>query len=46
MNSCKNTYGEAKFKENETFINVNASFIAGCLGAALTNPLECITVNK
>jgi hypothetical protein len=26
-------------------VNIKSSFIAGAIGAALTNPFECITVN-
>jgi Mitochondrial carrier protein len=27
------------------YANIASSFIAGAIGAALTNPFECITVN-
>ena len=35
----------AEFEKNETKISVVASFLAGGIAAALTNPFECITVN-
>lgn len=46
MGYFKIKYGEKEFKEKEMKINVAASFFAGGIAAGLTNPLECITVNK
>lgn len=34
------------FKEKEMSINIGASLVAGSISAAITNPLEMITVNK
>ena len=38
--------GKENVKENEHKINLVSSFLAGAIGSGLTNPLECITVNK
>ena len=46
MNYFKHKYGDKEFKEREMKINVAGSFFAGGIAAGLTNPLECITVNK
>ena len=46
MNYAKREYGEVWFRQNETYVNVVASFTAGLISSALTNPFECITVNK
>ena len=45
MNYAKNYYGADKFKDKEFFVNFFVSLIAGCVAAAATNPMECITVN-
>lgn len=37
---------ENEFKDKEMSVNVGASLIAGSISAAVTNPLEMITVNK
>lgn len=37
---------EKEFKTKEMQFNVGASLIAGSISAAVTNPLEMITVNK
>tara|TARA_B110000285_G_C14937619_1_gene520395 strand:+ start:302 stop:739 length:438 start_codon:yes stop_codon:yes gene_type:complete len=46
MKQFKTAQGEKKFKENEMKYNLYSSLVAGCVSAAITNPLECITVNK
>ena len=46
MSRYKKMYGEKYFKENEMKFNLGSSLVAGCVAAAVTNPLECITVNK
>ena len=46
MQSYKKKYGEEKMKKNEMYVNLGSSLFAGSLAAAVTNPLECITVNK
>ena len=46
MKSYKEKKGAEKFKENELYYNTSSSFVAGIIAAAVTNPLECITVNK
>ena len=46
MSLAKKSLGEKKYKKNEDLCNVGASFLAGSVAAAITNPLECITVNK
>ena len=46
MKQFKKINGEKKFKENEMRYNLQSSLVAGCVSAAITNPLECITVNK
>lgn len=38
--------GDEKFKEKEMKINFAGGLVAGSIAAGLTNPLECITVNK
>ena len=46
MSRFKKMYGDKYFKDNEMKFNLCSSLIAGCFAAAVTNPLECITVNK
>lgn len=46
FNSYKKGRTAEEFKEIEMRTNVFASFLAGGVAAAITNPLECITVNK
>lgn len=46
MNSAKKGKTTEEFKAIEMRTNVVASFLAGGIAAAITNPLECITVNK
>ena len=46
MKKGKEIVGKENVKENENKINLISSFIAGAIGSGLTNPLECITVNK
>ena len=46
MRQFKISYTPNNFREKEMQFNVIASFTAGCVAAAVTNPLECITVNK
>ena len=46
MKQFKKVNGDKKFKENEMKYNLYSSLVAGCVSAAITNPLECITVNK
>ena len=46
MKKYKQVYGEEKMQKNEMYVNLGSSLFAGCLAAAVTNPLECITVNK
>lgn len=46
MQAYKKKFGEEKMKANEMWVNLGSSLFAGCLAAAVTNPLECITVNK
>jgi hypothetical protein len=46
MNYFKEKYTSEEYKKKEMQINVSASFIAGSIAAAVTNPLEMITVNK
>ena len=42
----KQKLGKTEFENHQTKINLGSSLFACCLAAALTNPLECITVNK
>lgn len=46
MKHFRSRLGEKEFKSKEMSVNVGASLIAGSLAAAVTNPLEMITVNK
>jgi len=46
MQSYKKKLGEEKMKKNQIWVNLGSSLTAGCIAAAVTNPLECITVNK
>jgi hypothetical protein len=46
MKSFKEKEGAEKFKLHEMFYNTTSSFVAGIIAAAVTNPLECVTVNK
>jgi len=46
MKNYKNKFGEIKFKDKEMWCNVKASVIAGMMATIVSNPLECITVNK
>lgn len=46
MASYKKKLGDKKFQENELKINFWCGLVAGSISAAVTNPLECITVNK
>ena len=46
MNNYKKVNGESKFNESKMKYNLISSLFAGCIAAAITNPLECITVNK
>lgn len=46
MKFYKAKYSEKEFKDREMKINFNCGMIAGVTAAAITNPLECITVNK
>jgi len=46
MAAMKKFYGKEEFERKEMSINFAGGFIAGCVAAAITNPLECITVNK
>ena len=46
MRHFKIKYGSNTFKQREMQLNVASSFVAGAVAAAITNPLECITVNK
>ena len=46
MNHFKQKHGEEKFMEKEMFYNFWGSLVAGVVAAAVTNPLECITVNN
>ena len=45
MHYNKVKYGD-DFKNHEMKCNVLGSFFAGGIAAGLTNPLECVTVNK
>ena len=46
MKIWRHKLGEEKFKQKEMQINFAGGLIAGSIAAGLTNPLECITVNK
>ncbi len=46
MKRYKDKLGKEEFAKKEMTITVGASLIAGGVSAAITNPLECITVNK
>lgn len=46
MHKCRVYLGEQQFKENEMRCNTLISFIAGGVSAAVTNPFECMTINK
>lgn len=46
MSGFKQKVGETYFHDHEMKYNVISSLSAGMIGAAVTNPLECITVNK
>jgi len=46
MEYLKNKHGEKEFKKREMLYNLLSGVVGGCLAAAITNPLECITVNQ
>jgi hypothetical protein len=46
MKHYKTKHGEQKFNDNKMKYNLISSLFGGCIAAAITNPLECITVNK
>ena len=46
MKHFKKEFGQEKFKANERKLTIIGSLMAGCISAVITNPLECITVNK
>ena len=45
MGYYKNKLSDSEFKNQEMKINFLGGFVAGVVAAALTNPLECVTVN-
>ena len=46
MKHFKVKLGREEFEKQENKVNFAAGLAAGAIGAAITNPLECITVNK
>ena len=46
MKHWKIKLGKEEFEKHENKVNFGAGLAAGAIGAAITNPLECITVNK
>jgi hypothetical protein len=46
MKHFKTKLGTVEFEKQENKVNVGAGLAAGAISAAVTNPLECITVNK
>lgn len=46
MKNQKIKLGKQEFEKQENKINFVAGLAAGGISAAITNPLECITVNK
>lgn len=46
MNLRKAGKTEKEWKDIEMQTNVIGGFLAGGIAAAITNPLECVTVNK
>jgi len=46
MKSWKDRLGKEEFEKKEHLVNFGAGLTAGAISAAVTNPLECITVNK
>ena len=46
MHYFKNNYNKSEFKNRELMFNFYCGLLAGTVAAALTNPLEVITVNK
>ena len=46
IKAMKKIYDKEQFMRRETPISLTGGLIAGCVASALTNPLECITVNK
>ena len=46
MSGFKRKFGKESVNENKILYTLPCGLIAGCLAAAVTNPLECITVNK
>ena len=46
MKHYKDKLGKQEFEKHEFKYNLAISLFTGCVSAALTNPLECIAVNK
>lgn len=46
MSLMKKRYSAEKVKKNKMLFSLPCGLIAGCIAAAVTNPLECVTVNK
>ena len=46
MSYYKKKYSSKEYEQKEVAINVGASIISGAISSALTNPMECITVNR
>ena len=46
MHHYRKKLSNEEFEKQQFKINVVSSFTAGSIAAAITNPLECITVNK
>uniref|UniRef100_A0A7S3CRB4 Mitochondrial carrier protein n=1 Tax=Strombidium rassoulzadegani TaxID=1082188 RepID=A0A7S3CRB4_9SPIT len=42
----KSLYSEQEFKDREMSVNFKCGLVAGSIAAGITNPLECLTVNK
>jgi fructose-specific phosphotransferase system IIC component len=45
MTFYKKKYSKQEYETKEVMINIGASIISGAVSSAITNPMECITVN-
>ena len=46
MTFYKKKYSNKEYEKKEMMINIGASVISGAVSSAITNPMECITVNQ
>lgn len=46
MSHFKKKWDKPKYDTHEMKLNLGAGLVSGVVAAMITNPLECITVNK